>query len=120
MGVIEIDTLKNYLILLLIVLVAGLGVYAYMQRSGGDTAGIDQAIRDIQQIRTEQRAISNQLESMGKQLGTIRGEIAESRAELARVRNEIAESQSRVTADYSLIVEGGNIVEGIQKRDSKP
>jgi septal ring factor EnvC (AmiA/AmiB activator) len=120
MGVIPIDTLKNYLILLLIVLVAGLGVYAYMQRGGGDTAGIDQAIRDIQQIRTEQRAILSELKSVGTELGRVRNEIAESRAELARVRGEIAESQSRVTADYQLIVEGGNIVNTIQKRDKQP
>lgn len=115
-----LETYKTYTICLLVLLLLAVGVYAYSVSGRGDTAGIDQAIRDIQSIRTEQRAIVNQLETMGKQLSAIRGEIAESRAELERVRGEIADSQQRVSADYSLIVEGRNIVEGIQKRDSKP
>lgn len=115
-----LETAKTYTIVLLLLAVLGLGIFAYMQRGGSDTAGIDQAIRDIQSVRAEQRAISNQLEVLGKDLGTIRSEISASREELASLRKQIADAQSRVSADYGLIVEGRNIVEGIQQRDKKP
>ena len=119
-GDLGVDTFKNYLIGLLALLLLGAGVYIYMQRGGGDTAGIDQAVRDIQAVRAEQRAIVDQLKTMGTELATIRGEIGESRAELERIRGEIAAGQQRLSADYGLIVEGRGIVEAIQQRDQKP
>jgi uncharacterized protein HemX len=104
-----IDALKNYTILLLAVLVLGLGVYAYMQRTGGDTAGIDQAVRDISAARSE-------LQQVTVDLREIRKAITDSRAELAEIRSELGQGRATITSDQQLIGEGQRIVESIQKR----